>query len=109
VATSLVISLGNTIEGLLGAYLVHRAIGGPDVFRPAPRIFRFTALMAVVSTPISATFGVTSLCLGGYAKWIDYETIWTTWWLGDLTGALLVTPLVVLWATAPRLKWRPFE
>jgi diguanylate cyclase (GGDEF)-like protein len=109
VATSFVIAVGNTLEGLLGAYLIHRAIGGSEVFKSAPRVFRFTALMAVACTPVSATFGVTSLCLGGYAKWADYETLWTTWWLGDLTGALLVTPLIVLWATTPRLKWRPWE
>src|SRR5262249_50261346 len=24
--------------------------------------------------------------------------VWVTWWLGDLVGALIVTPVVVLWA-----------
>ena len=29
--------------------------------------------------------------------------IWTTWWLGDAIGALMVTPLIVIWSTTPIL------
>ena len=32
--------------------------------------------------------------------------IWVTWWLGDAAGALVVTPVVVLWA---RTDWRAFN
>jgi signal transduction histidine kinase len=50
-----------------------------------------------VSTTVSATFGVTSLSLGGYARWSNYAWIWLNWWLGDATGDLIVAPLLVLW------------
>jgi hypothetical protein len=50
---------------------------------------------------ISATFGVGSLSLGGYAEWSDFRSIWTTWWMGDLAGALVITPAIVLWGTDP--------
>jgi len=109
IATSLAIATGNTLEGVLGAYLVNRFAGGRDVCRTPQRIFRFTALTAIGSTPVSALLGVTSLCIGGSAHWLDYEAIATTWWLGDLTGALLVAPLMLLWATTPRLRWKPIE
>jgi integral membrane sensor domain MASE1 len=39
VATSIGIAAGNTLEGLLGAYLVNRFANGPEVFPPAPRCF----------------------------------------------------------------------
>src|SRR5260221_2085285 len=109
IATSLAIAAGNTLEGLLGAFLVNRFAGGRDVCRTPQRIFRFTALTAMVSTPVSALIGVTSLCVGGAAHWADYEAIATTWWLGDLTGALLVAPLVLLWATTARPRWKRLE
>ena len=38
-----------------------------------------------------------SLALGGYAAWADVDEIWFTWWLGDASGALIFTPLLVLW------------
>jgi signal transduction histidine kinase len=51
-----------------------------------------------MATPISATVGITSLTVAGYAEWANFSNIWLTWWLGDTIGALVVTPLVVLWA-----------
>jgi len=48
---------------------------------------------------------VTSLSLGSYAAWRQFASIWFTWWLGDATGALVVAPLLVLWAVWPRLEW----
>jgi diguanylate cyclase (GGDEF)-like protein len=109
VVTSLGIGLAYTIEGIAGAWLVRQVIGGSDIFNSAPRIFRFTALVALISTPAGAAIGVASLVIGGFATWASYETIWTTWWLGDLTSALVVTPVIVLWATSPRVRWRLFE
>jgi diguanylate cyclase (GGDEF)-like protein len=109
VATAFGVGAGHTVEGLLGAYLIRRAIGSADVFNSAPRIFRCTAVIAIVSTPVGATFGVSSLVAGGHGGWTDYQTLWMTWWLADLAGALLVAPLLVLWAARPRLRWRSHE
>jgi diguanylate cyclase (GGDEF)-like protein len=108
-AASIAIGVGTTLDGLLGAYLVQKFTGGSDVFNTAHRIFRFTALMAVASTPIGATVGATTLWFAGLENGAAYRTVWTALWLADLTGVLLVTPLVILWATAPRLRWRPAE
>jgi len=41
---------------------------------------------------------VTSLALGGHASWSRFGEIWLTWWLGDMAGALVVTPALFLWA-----------
>ena len=103
--TSIGIAMGNTLEGLVGAYLVNRNANGRHSFERPQDIFKFAALAGMVSTTVSATFGVTSLSLGGYANWSDYSSIWLTWWLGDAAGDLVVTPLLVLWSANPRLRW----
>ena len=95
-ATSLGIAAGNTLEALLGAYLVNRFASGIGAFDRAPDVFRF-GLAAVLSTAVGATIGVASLALGGHARWDDLDRIWLTWWLGDGVGALIVAPLVILW------------
>jgi signal transduction histidine kinase/CheY-like chemotaxis protein len=100
--TSLGIAAGNTLEGVLGAWLVHRFARGAACFERARDIFKFAALAALLATTVSATIGVSSLALGGYAAWRDFGAIWLTWWLGDTAGALIVAPLVVLWATDRR-------
>jgi integral membrane sensor domain MASE1 len=92
VATSLGIALGNTLEGLLAAALVTRFAGGRHVFERPEDVVKYAALAGLGSTMVSATAGVTSLALGGYAAWADYQGIWFTWWLGDAVGAIVVAP-----------------
>jgi signal transduction histidine kinase/ActR/RegA family two-component response regulator len=105
VITSLGVAAGNTLEGAVAAYLVGRYAGGTAVFAHAPDIFRFAGIAILASTPVSATIGVTSLTLGGYAPAADFGAIWFTWWLGDTAGAIVVTPLLVLWYVDRQWNW----
>jgi len=105
IATSLGIATGNTLEGLLGAFLVNQFANGKNVFAHQRDTFTFVLLAALLSTTVSATFGVTTLTLGGYADWERYSEIWITWWLGDAAGALIVTPPLVLWVSDHAINW----
>ena len=105
VATSIGIAAGNTLEGLLGAYLVQRFAAGRQAFARPRNAFRFAVLAGGVSTLVSAICGVTSLALGGFAAWADFGRIGLTWWLGDGAGALVVAPVVLLWTENPRVQW----
>ncbi len=107
VATSIGIAGGNTLEGLLGSYLVQRFAAGRHAFGRPRNAFRFAVLAAGVSTAVSATCGVASLALGGFARWADVGPVWLTWWLGDGAGALVVAPVALLWTDNPRVHWRP--
>ena len=104
-ATSIGIASGNTLEGVLASYLVGRFAAGRQAFGRPRNAFRFAVLAAAVSPVMSATCGVTSLALGGFAGWADFGRIWLTWWLGDGAGALVVAPVVLLWSENPRLQW----
>jgi len=105
VATSLGIGVGNTLEGLLGAYLVNRFAHGRRAFGSARDTFRFVILAAMLSTTVSATIGVTTLSVAGFAIWAAYGRIWSTWWLGDAVGALVVAPVLLLWSVDPKVRW----
>ncbi|HZC81433.1 MAG TPA: MASE1 domain-containing protein [Nitrospiraceae bacterium] len=105
VATTIGIAIGNTLEGLAGAYLVNRFAHGSHAFDRPPDVFKFAALAALTSTTVSPFFGVTSLALGGYADWTEYGHIWLTWWLGDAGGALIVAPVLLLWSQDTRVRW----
>jgi signal transduction histidine kinase len=112
IATSLGIAAGNTLEAVFGAYLVNRFAGGREAFDRAQDTFKFTVLAGVLSTAVSATIGVGSLVLGGAAPAASFGPIWFTWWLGDMGGSLVVTPLLVLWSHGTGRRWtraRAFE
>ena len=101
VGTSLGIAAGNTLEGVLGYCLLNRFADGHKTFTQVKGIFLFLGLAALASTTVSATVGVACLAIGGYVNSGSYGDVWLTWWLGDATGALLVTPAIVLWASPP--------
>jgi PAS domain S-box-containing protein len=101
IATSAGIAAGNTLEALVGAFLVNRFAQGRDAFDRTINIFAFILLAGMASTMISATFGVASLSLAGFARWADYGSIWLTWWLGDMASDLILTPLLLVWTTKP--------
>src|SRR5574341_61694 len=106
--TTLGIAAGNTLEAIFGAWAVTRFANGAKAFERARNIFRFVLLAPILSTAVSATFGVTSLTLTGFAPWERYDDIWLTWWLGDAVGNLIVAPLLVIWATQllPQWNWK---
>jgi diguanylate cyclase (GGDEF)-like protein len=43
--------------------------------------------------------------LGGFVPAGGTGTAWVTWWLGDLGGAVVVTPALLLWIANPRVHW----
>ena len=105
VATSTGIAVGNTLEGMVGCYLVTRFAGGKQALERAQDIFKFAFLAGMVSTTVSATIGVITLALGGFSDWAKYGAIWSTWWLGNAAGAVVITPFLLLWRENPRLNW----
>lgn len=101
IVSSLGIACGNTLEAAIGSYLVVRFTNGHNVFTRAEGIFKFFFFACVAATTVSATFGTASLVLTGLTRGVSWESLWVTWWLGNMAGAILVTPCLVLWSTPP--------
>jgi len=106
-AVALGIAAGNTLEAVLGAWLLRQGRGFGNSLERLRDVLALVALAAGLSTTVSATIGVTSLCLGGVQSWDDFAPLWWLWWLGDATGNLIVAPAVLTWAAGPRLRWDP--
>lgn len=96
-APSIGIAIGNTLEGLLAAYLVNRYARGGRVFDRVRDILRFTVLAALVSPVVAASLGVASLALAGLVSAADAPRVWLTWWLGDAVGDIVIAPALILW------------
>ncbi len=107
VGKTLGIAVGNTLEAVVGAWLVRQFAGGSKAFEQTQNIFKFAYLAAILSTAISATVGVASLCLSNFASWDRYPTLWLIWWLGDMVSDLIVAPLLMIWAMKPLPPLKP--
>ena len=102
--TSLLIASGNTLEALTAAYLIERFAGGLHAFDSSRTILRFV-LASLAGALVSATTGVITICAFGFAGWAEFGSIWTTWWLGDAGGAIVLAPVILLWRLKPRFDW----
>jgi signal transduction histidine kinase/integral membrane sensor domain MASE1 len=96
VAVAAGICVGNTLEAVAAAYLLRRVDFRPALDRIRD-VIAFAALAAILATTLSATIGTTSLLLGDVPGFGSYPEEWLLWWFGDLIGALLVSPAILVW------------
>jgi PAS domain S-box-containing protein len=103
------IALGNTAEALTTAALL-RYVGFNKSLERARDVFKFT-LVVFMCTVVSATIGNLSLCFTGAENWNQFLPLWSTWWLGDVAGAVIVAPLFLVWTSRsfPYSKLRTVE
>ena len=108
-ALALGMSIGNTLEALLGVYLLRHFL---DFHNALDRIRDVISLafVSLIVTTIGASFGSVTLALLDNSLWQSFGSIWVTWWIGDLLGALVVAPLLLTWLIPPWLKdnWRRY-
>jgi signal transduction histidine kinase/ActR/RegA family two-component response regulator len=103
-AAAIGISLGNTLEGLLGAGIAAR-MGLEPGLRRRQDVFALFGVAAPVAPVVAATLGVASLCLFGAESWGDFGRLWFSWWMGDALGILIVAPFVLTWVDQSRRGW----
>lgn len=101
-----VIGTGNTLEALAGAALVRRFIGLPCRFERGQDVVTFVAV-AILSATIAATIAMLPLALGHSLSWPEIFVNWWTWWQGDTSGILIVTPLILTWCVHASISWTP--
>jgi integral membrane sensor domain MASE1 len=105
------ISVGNTLEAVVGAYLLRRYAVLPSLERVRD-VLAFVGLAALLSTMVAATIGVVSLILGNEVEPESFWSVWRVWWLGDMGGDLLVATTILVAATHwpfSRLPGAPWE
>lgn len=105
------IAAGSTIQALLTAHLLRRWIGAGRIFTAGPATLGFAAVVGLCCV-IAATWGVTTLRITGVVDYEKFLESWHTWWIGDVIGALVITPMLLNWRTllpydAP--PWRMLE
>ena len=106
---SLGIALGDTLEAIAAVYLVRRFANGRAAFDQPKTVVLFILWAGVVASGIGALFGVSSLAV---FRMVSHANIWIamiTWWLGHMSGAVIATPLIILWTREPKVKLDPLR
>jgi integral membrane sensor domain MASE1 len=103
IGVALGMALGNTLEALVGAYLLKSFV---NFHNSMDRIRDVVGLgaVSVLSTAISATIGTLTLMQVGSGDWGAFGAIWSTWWIGDFLGALVIAPVLLVWIAPPSMR-----
>jgi PAS domain S-box-containing protein len=92
---SLGIAIGNSLEALVGAYLLNRFVRIQPALHRFRDIFGLIFFGAMVSTILSASIGVLSLCITEMQPWERFGPLMGNWILGDAMGDVIVAPFVL--------------
>jgi integral membrane sensor domain MASE1 len=106
------ITVGNTGEALVGAFLLRQVADFRPSLERVRDVIALVVFAGILSTMVSATVGVGSLLLSGDVATDGAWDAWRTWWLGDAGGDLLVAPAIMVAITHwpyRRAPGRPFE
>jgi PAS domain S-box-containing protein len=101
---SFIISIGNTLSALLGYFLLKKMPQHVISFSKVKYVLAFT-LVVLTMCLVSSVIGATVICTSQNSC-DQYPLIWFTWWLGDVTGILIVAPLLLSWVKYFEIKWQ---
>jgi diguanylate cyclase (GGDEF)-like protein len=104
IVSAALIATGNTLEAFVGATLIRRHVADPRHFERAEDVVTFIVLCALSAT-IAATVGLMPLAFGHSLSWAEVLRNWWTWWQGDVSGIIIVTPLILGWSAHHTLTW----
>jgi len=101
------VAVGNTLEAVAATLVLRRIPGFRMALDRVEDVASFVVLAAGLSTTISASIGVASLAVAGTIAPSQIAVAWRAWWLGDLVGALVVAPFLLVFLSDRRLTIVP--
>jgi signal transduction histidine kinase len=87
--------IGEVLSAVVCAYLIKQACGTKNPFYQVNHVIKFVLYSILVGSTISASFGVTTLCIAGFLPWELYGYVFLTWLTGNGTGVLMITPAII--------------
>ena len=100
------LTIGNTLEAMAGAVLLRRVVRFHNAIDRIQDVVGLAAV-SLVAAAISASIGTSTLVLSRSADPGALGSIWITWWIGDLLGALVVAPAILVWTTPNPFEAKP--
>lgn len=97
---------GATLSVLLGCMLIEKFVGFPNPLIEDRCVILFMLLGGPLSCLITPTVGVTALLLAGMIEPAQLFPHWFSWWIGDMMGVLVFTPIFLIAYAEPRPIWR---
>ncbi|MFN7146340.1 MAG: sensor histidine kinase, partial [Myxococcota bacterium] len=103
----LAMTAGNTLEAVLGAWLIRRYTRFAGTFDRVREVVGLLVFAVGIGASLSATVGASTLLAVGAVPRASFGEAWFEWWVGNALAVLVVTPLLTSWISAPRPRVAP--
>lgn len=101
------IGVGNTLEALLGFFILKKVLTFRSSFDRLRDVISLTIIAGPLAAAVSATIGVLSLFFSHIVLPGTILITWITWWTGDVISIFIVSPLLISWIKYPRIVQTP--
>ena len=101
-----VYAAGTALAALLAAFLLRRIAKFDHSLSRLRDVLGLIVLGAFGSSVVSSSIGASTLYAAHIRGWSGFGKAWLIYWLGDSTGVLVVTPLVLTLPTLFRIRER---
>ena len=96
-------TVANVLEAYVAAQLLRRYGSATSFLQSLPDYLRFVGLGALACSS-AALLGAASLLAAGFITPADFSRVALNWWMGDLLGLVLLTPLLFAWCQTASFK-----
>lgn len=70
---------------------------------------KFLIIVGLCGPVLNATIRAGMMALSQVTPWTSYNSSWFTWWLSNVAGIWVVSPLIICWYYWTRRGWREYQ
>ncbi len=103
----LIKAFASSAQAVIGSLLIHCFVGRQDTLLNLSKVLLFFFYGAIISCLIAPTISIGAFYLQNIISANDCFLAWVTWWIGDVIGTLIFTPIMLTFLAQPQSVWRP--
>ncbi|GGK67425.1 EAL domain-containing protein [Amphritea balenae] len=103
------IAIGNTLEAVIGVWLIDRIIRRRYFLNHSRAVFIFLFIV-LLACSISALIGALTILHWPMESisFKDFFRLYSTWWIGDVVGAIVLMPLALAFINRTKISRQPY-
>ena len=106
IAVLLITSFGSAFQAVFGVWIINRVVSLPSTLENLTDLLKIMFYGGIVACFVNASISNAALLYAGIISFSDLPFQWYTWWIGDVFGVFVFTPVVMLLFSGQKVSLR---